>query len=735
MCKIWFKVLVVLMLVGVGVVSSYGIPFELKYQGYLEVGGVPYTGVATTYYSLLDNISSPTTNYWTNDNSQPSPGDRPLSGVAVTVNNGVYNLNLGDTTLRMFPLYSTVFKNDPVYLRVWYKAGSNSVVQLVPDERIASAGYALNAARLAGLAVGHGIKSIPVNDYSFNTGLNADILDNQQGSYYRNAGNLNAGVVPSGRIVGSYSGASVDYSNWAGNASSADNAISASSASYASNADQLDGLHATDFAKPLYDAIVALTNGDYTTISAALDAGKKTIFVKNGTYPISSQINITQDGIAIIGESRQGVILDHSSGSGSYCFYFKGNAGSTVISGSTCIVTQGSANATIYSNASFSVSTMKWYIRIDDRYYAIKIASGPLASPSRGEVSLTPPTQYVYSLTLDSTYFGHSTTTNYLITTYLENARLENLTIQGGYTGVYFQWVKGGIIRNCEIKQCDYNAIYLNYAIENLIENNQLNTNGGAGINLYQYSDYNTMQLNKCIQNGLAGMWISDQCCHNRIDKNNVYGNAEGIVVLYSSNYNSITGNDCSQNEGPGLELDNQVYYAYINDNVCNGNNNCGIYCNISTANLIITNNISMYNTYYGLVLYNGVEHMMIANNRFEHNAWYGISINQSNDNTVSGNACNYNGFGGIYVDTSNRNRITANGCSNNGFYGIVLYSNSDNNSITNCNADNNAGYGIRIDNASCDNTIILGCQISGNTSTNLSDAGTNTQKGYNYAP
>lgn len=37
------------------------------------------------------------------------------------------------------------------------------------------------------------------------SGLDADLLDGQHGSYYRNAGNLNAGTVPSARLSGSYS--------------------------------------------------------------------------------------------------------------------------------------------------------------------------------------------------------------------------------------------------------------------------------------------------------------------------------------------------------------------------------------------------------------------------------------------------------------------------------------------------------------------------------------------------
>jgi len=36
------------------------------------------------------------------------------------------------------------------------------------------------------------------------SGLDADLLDGQQGSFYQNAGNLNAGTILSARLTGSY---------------------------------------------------------------------------------------------------------------------------------------------------------------------------------------------------------------------------------------------------------------------------------------------------------------------------------------------------------------------------------------------------------------------------------------------------------------------------------------------------------------------------------------------------
>jgi hypothetical protein len=64
----------------------------------------------------------------------------------------------------------------------------------------------------------------------------------------------------------------------------------------------------------LYDAVVdASGKGQFKTIQDALNAGKKRIFVRAGTYVISSSITITSDDIFITGESRTETVLQFSS--------------------------------------------------------------------------------------------------------------------------------------------------------------------------------------------------------------------------------------------------------------------------------------------------------------------------------------------------------------------------------------------------------------------------------------
>lgn len=76
---------------------------------------------------------------------------------------------------------------------------------------------------------------------------------------------------------------------------------------------QTDGTNAswqpsTGSGQTLYEAIVAPSGGDYTTLQAAITGGATRIFVRNGTYTMTGNITVPADTI-IVGESW-GAIID-----------------------------------------------------------------------------------------------------------------------------------------------------------------------------------------------------------------------------------------------------------------------------------------------------------------------------------------------------------------------------------------------------------------------------------------
>jgi hypothetical protein len=60
---------------------------------------------------------------------------------------------------------------------------------------------------------------------------------------------------------------------------------------------------------PTFDAVVAASGGDYTTLGAAITAGKTSIFIKDGTYTETGAITLPTNCL-LFGESKMGAIVN-----------------------------------------------------------------------------------------------------------------------------------------------------------------------------------------------------------------------------------------------------------------------------------------------------------------------------------------------------------------------------------------------------------------------------------------
>lgn len=128
---------------------SGGAPTVVSYQGRVQVGGAPFSGSGYFKFAIV-NAAGDTT-YWSNDGTG-SGGGEPTAAVPLTVNNGLFTVLLGDTTLSGMtrPLSAAAFSTPDRYLRVWFRAGeSGDFTLLAPDTRIAAVPYALQAQHAA----------------------------------------------------------------------------------------------------------------------------------------------------------------------------------------------------------------------------------------------------------------------------------------------------------------------------------------------------------------------------------------------------------------------------------------------------------------------------------------------------------------------------------------------------------------------------------------------------------
>lgn len=89
--------------------------------------------------------------FWSNDGTS-SAGSEPASFVGVAVQQGLFNVFLGDTNLaNMQPVPPSVFLQADARLRIWFSDGVSPFTQLSPDQRLGSVGYA-NYSAMSGTA-------------------------------------------------------------------------------------------------------------------------------------------------------------------------------------------------------------------------------------------------------------------------------------------------------------------------------------------------------------------------------------------------------------------------------------------------------------------------------------------------------------------------------------------------------------------------------------------------------
>ncbi len=104
--------------------------------------GNNYTGTPTVEIDPPQENLTHTT-FWSHDGTSAN-GFAPASSVNVAAEKGIFSTLIGGSGMQ--PVPENVFTNESVYLRVWFSpGGTNSFEQLLPDQRIATVGYAMKS--------------------------------------------------------------------------------------------------------------------------------------------------------------------------------------------------------------------------------------------------------------------------------------------------------------------------------------------------------------------------------------------------------------------------------------------------------------------------------------------------------------------------------------------------------------------------------------------------------------
>ncbi|MHA1853680.1 MAG: right-handed parallel beta-helix repeat-containing protein [Candidatus Heimdallarchaeaceae archaeon] len=226
--------------------------------------------------------------------------------------------------------------------------------------------------------------------------------------------------------------------------------------------------------------------------------------------------------------------------------------------------------------------------------------------------------------------------------------------IEDNYGGIYCGFhatnikVSNNLIIENEIHNSTTCGIYLKYAFDNLISNNNFSNNNWA-ITLYKNCQNNVINENMILNTRSLCINLSNST-HNIISNNYLdSAGTTGIYVDYHSNHNSIKGNFLKNIVGLwGVIYIINSYYNVISDNIL-FNNSGGIYLD-HASNTIVKNN-TLKGNQYGIGV-NGDDlfhflHQIDTSNKINEKAVYYFVSQQ-----------------GIIIDST--------GCTQPGFIGII---------------------------------------------------------------
>lgn len=202
------------------------VPGTINFQGHVESGGVPVNSNGLFRFAIV-NVDG-TETYWSNDGTSTT-GSEPVDGLLIEVQNGLFHVLLGDTSIpNMTAIDDTVFNNDDLKLRIWFDDETGTGSQLLtPDQPLSSTCYAFRA--------------IAASD--------ADTLDGIDSSDLEESDEIDSDIATHSALTDVHHTKTTSFTELTDSATDAQipNDITINYATSAGNADTLDGLDSTSF--------------------------------------------------------------------------------------------------------------------------------------------------------------------------------------------------------------------------------------------------------------------------------------------------------------------------------------------------------------------------------------------------------------------------------------------------------------------------------------------------------
>ncbi len=264
-----------------------------------------------------------------------------------------------------------------------------------------------------------------------------------------------------------------------------------------------------------------------------------------------------------------------------------------------------------------------------------------------------------------------------------------NNVIESQY-GVYISGVTGGTIKNNQIKGTFPGQLFLSAANDNNFADNQIEGAEATG-NLVILADSNNNQFSNCSIDGLSSFFrgiILFNSSHNNFKECSVKG-----VLL--TNFFASENSTANQFKSCRAENGNFGFFAWLgsNDNtykdcIAEDQNNSGFLFQ-NTTGTKVSNCQATNSQNVGIFFYGG--NNILLEKSSATGCLYGLSLTLCENSTAKGNEASGNFFQGFNLDQINGCLVSDNIVSDNSEIGISLEY-SDNNTLTKNTAQNN-GY------------------------------------------
>lgn len=157
----------------------------------------------------------------------------------------------------------------------------------------------------------------------------------------------------------------------------------------------------------LYEAVVATSGGDYTTLGAAITAGKTRIFVRNGTY-VESTISTATASLRIVGESQAAIIsmgTNSATFSGANCSF----ANLSFTKTTSGVITFSGTRARVFNCAFSGTATTTTQLVFSGSYSIIEMCTlGTFGDGAGDKVTLSGDRLIVRNCQIDHGHIGNS---------------------------------------------------------------------------------------------------------------------------------------------------------------------------------------------------------------------------------------------------------------------------------------------------------------------------------------